>query len=439
MEDKDIEVLGNTEQFNFVDSSTNSFSDTNIEEVSEEAPVPNDSNIVMDTIEDNSIDTLEESTVTNDVTIDTNDVISENVTPIPETFPNNSSEVNTVVNDKPLQNKHNSYFNRITKYSICCIISVLAFICFLTFYSLISKKVITYSENSNLDYQVCLKENNYYQEKCLGSGIEYVSSITDFIRADFNYSAVYQTKMQKKFKYYIQSKLVINTDDESEKELLKKEKKLTEIKPVDLNGNVLSIAESVDISFAEFNNYAQSYKNDYSLLSNCNLIVSLILQDGKDEKEVSSLSVPLTKLTYNITKKDLKNEVNVYKADSNSILKYILLLATFASLALVVFSGYKLLGFLWKTKGKTPVYQKKLNHILNTYDRVIVTLNDKSTIVNDQEIYKVQTFLELLDVRDTIDKPILYYKVNNIKSEFYVQDINKTYKFTLKESDFDSK
>ena len=121
------------------------------------------------------------------------------------------------------------------------------------------------------------------------------------------------------------------------------------------------------------------------------------------------------------------------------ILKYILLLATFASLALVVFSSYKLLGFLWKTKGKTPAYQKKLNHILNTYDRVIVTLNDKSTIVNDQEIYKVQTFLELLDVRDTIDKPILYYKVNNIKSEFYVQDINKTYKFTLKESDFDSK
>jgi len=42
----------------------------------------------------------------------------------------------------------------------------------------------------------------------------------------------------------------------------------------------------------------------------------------------------------------------------------------------------------------------------------------------------------LLDARDTLEKPIVYVRVNNVKSEFYVEDIDKVYKYTMKESDF---
>jgi len=106
---------------------------------------------------------------------------------------------------------------------------------------------------------------------------------------------------------------------------------------------------------------------------------------------------------------------------------------------LILYSVYDLGKFLFKMRRKESAYDKKLKQILNTYDRVIITLEDKNTVNPDQDVYTVKSFLELLDVRDTIDKPILYHKVNNIKSEFYVQDINKTYKFTMKESDFEEK
>ena len=100
-------------------------------------------------------------------------------------------------------------------------------------------------------------------------------------------------------------------------------------------------------------------------------------------------------------------------------------------------SSISLIKFLLDTRNKTTEYQKKLSQILSTYDRVIISLKDSNSIVNNENVYKVNSFLELLDVRDTINKPILYHKVNNIKTEFYVQDVDKVYKYTMKESDFE--
>ena len=85
------------------------------------------------------------------------------------------------------------------------------------------------------------------------------------------------------------------------------------------------------------------------------------------------------------------------------------------------------------------VYDKELSNILNTYDRVIININDSlkyESSFQSKKVYKVTSFFELLDLRDTIDKPIIYQKINNIKSEFYVQDSDAIYKYTMKESDF---
>ena len=47
-------------------------------------------------------------------------------------------------------------------------------------------------------------------------------------------------------------------------------------------------------------------------------------------------------------------------------------------------------------------------------------------------IIKVENFLELVDVRDTLDKPILHVKINSIKDGFYVDEGNKVYEFIMK-------
>ncbi len=335
--------------------------------------------------------------------------------------------------------KHNSYQSRMIKYAVFSILSILLIIISFTSYRLLIKETSTYTENAKVSYQVCLKENNYYQDKCIGENAEYVAAITDTIRADFNYSAVYQEKEVNHYSYYLKSQIQMKTDDENEREFLNKEKKLTSLKKIDLNGNVLNIVESVEIPFKKYNDYAQNYKNDYGLINNSNLIISLVVKEGNKETEVSSITIPLTKLSYNISKKEINNEVKTYEIKTNKMVKYLLTAGMILGGLLTIISFLNILRFLWKTRTKKSSYQKKLQQILNTYDRVIITLEDKNTIINNQEVYKVKSFLELLDVRDTIDKPILYYKVNDIKTEFYVQDIHKTYKFTMKESDFEDK
>jgi len=371
--------------------------------------------------------------------------ISENYLNVQNNNTNISLENNNNHNDSnpPLNNTENKkyygYKYHVINYASICIISLVSLIIFLIGYNFTKEKTLLYTENSTANYQVCLKENDYYGDNCVNEDVQYVSAITDTIRADFNYNKVYEESQNKEYKYYIKSKLIIKTDDEAQKELLKQEKKLTKEEKVKVEKNVLSISSSIEIPFDKYNKYAAKYKSDYLLTNKSNLEISLVAKDKKNEEEVASINIPLTELTYNITKTEIKNKVGSYDVKSNSKINTLFIILIFISSIILIIAIIRLLKFLWKTRTKKSNYEKKLKQILNTYDRVIITLEDKNTIVNDTEVYTVKTFLELLDVRDTVDKPILYYKVNDIKTEFYVQDVNKTYKFIMKESDFEDK
>lgn len=327
----------------------------------------------------------------------------------------------------------------IVRYMLCSALLIICLGVSLLLYNQTRNNSAQYTVNSTVNYQVCLKKNDYYKAKCLSEGVEYLTSLTDVIRADFNYTEVYQEKVHKEYQYYIKSSIVIRTSEDGGKELYKKNSKLTKIESSVIDGNVVNIVESVDIPFPKNNTHAQKYINDYSLIGKGNLIVSLIIKDGKEEKEVSSLDIPLTQLTYNITKNELNNSVNKYKVESNNLPKNVFLALTIILGIITLIVAYKMLDYIINNKDTSSKYQHELKKILDIYDKVIVTLTDTTTIVNENEIYNVQTFLELLDVRDTVDKPILYHKVSDIETEFYVQDVDKTYLFKMKESDFINK
>ena len=335
-------------------------------------------------------------------------------------------------------NKYHGFEYYLTKYIIIILILVTVLIIFSVGYNFSKNDILKYTYNSKINYQVCLNENKYYKEQCLDENTEYISSITDKINIDFNYSGVYEDIQKRSAEYYIKSTLLIKTDSEDAKELYKDEDKLTKIKKININKNLVLINESVSIPFKEYNNYAEKYKNEYSLIGKGTLDISLIVKENNQEKEVSKVTIPLTELTYSISKQETNNKIETYPVTSHSKVKYFFIGLIIITLLVLAYSIYGLIKFLLRTIPKESKYRKKLKKILNVYDRVIITLEDKATIINDTEVYKVKTFLELLDVRDTIDKPILYYKVNEVKTEFYVQDENKTYKYVMKESDFEN-
>ena len=80
-----------------------------------------------------------------------------------------------------------------------------------------------------------------------------------------------------------------------------------------------------------------------------------------------------------------------------------------------------------------------MNEILTTYEKDIINSVGDYYAPSDSKLIKVSSIEELVNVRKMINKPIVYTKVNNVKSEFYLEDRDVIYKYTLKEADLEDK
>ena len=128
------------------------------------------------------------------------------------------------------------------------------------------------------------------------------------------------------------------------------------------------------------------------------------------------------------------NNVSIYKdfSISNQITLALSIISIIISLGFLV----RLIMFINKTSPKKTLYDLTLAKILREYDRVIV---DSKKIVNmDGEVIDVKSFNELLDVRDNIEKPIIFSEVHKgLKSIFIVKTSNETYRYVLKLADLE--
>lgn len=65
---------------------------------------------------------------------------------------------------------------------------------------------------------------------------------------------------------------------------------------------MFTISDSTEIPYRDINKLVVDYNNKYSLISNADLEVNFIV----DNKNISSLSIPMGKQTFTVSKKILK-------------------------------------------------------------------------------------------------------------------------------------
>ena len=191
----------------------------------------------------------------------------------------------------------------------------------------------------------------------------------------------------------------------------------------------------------------KEFKSTYGLSADSNLILSLRLEIKDKEGTVirnsnsnntTKITIPLTQQLVNIEldPEDVNNSNNirVYQDFSISnkttfILSIIIFLSAIASLV-------RLIVFIKKTSRKKSNYENVLSRILREYDRVIV--NAKKVPVITGDVIDVNSFNELLDVRDNIEKPIIFYELHKgQKSVFIVNSDTNVYRYILKQSDLE--
>ena len=150
-----------------------------------------------------------------------------------------------------------------------------------------------------------------------------------------------------------------------------------------------------------------------------------------------TVNIPLSEQMINITKGENIENSGSYTGTSNKtiinkVLYIVSILFAIIALALLV-ALYKI---IIKTSKQTSKYEKFISKTLRQYDSYI-TEADKTDDTKKRTIVRVNSFKELFDVRNSIEKTIIYIKVSDTKSKFEIIDTDTIYCYEVSEEDFE--
>lgn len=304
-------------------------------------------------------------------------------------------------------------------------------------------KSIEYIENSNLDYKVYLKENEFFEEEYLGKDNQYIASIIDYIATDFNYQlSASEPNIEYRYSYKIVA--TVNVENRiNHNSLYKMEEEL-----VVKNGCVantskkLDIKELVNIDYNKYNDIISKFIDMYDLESvNCTLelnmyinLLDLIKPVNAENTPALSMTIPLTTKTIAIDfESNIVNENKINVSKITNINKYLFILAILFVIDVLVI--IKLVTFIKDMKDEKSLYNMKVRKITSNYGSYIQKINNDFSF-NNYKILEIDSFKDLLQVKETINKPILMTeKESDMETNFFIpnNEIVYLYKLNIKE------
>ena len=308
-------------------------------------------------------------------------------------------------------------------------------------------KYAAYKESSNINYVVSLKDNNYFEEDYLEKDQTYISTLIKNISALFEYKLSFKDKIvDYHYSYYIES--VVNVKEKTSfSSLYNKTETILDTITQSTSANQLEIQENVEIDYNKYNDLMQGFVNVYdldevesTLTINMHVVVLGECQDFSEnqyEKSVISLSIPLTTKTVEIELSNnlvnTENRIELCESCKKCFIPLIFASICFIfALSLTIY----LLRFAISTRTPEIKYYKDLNKIKFNYGSYIQVLDSKLDLTK-YEVLKVNSFNDLLEIRDTIRQPILLSedKEKNRASFITFLNANSLYAFTLSVND----
>ena len=277
---------------------------------------------------------------------------------------------------------------------------------------------ITYKENSSINYKVYLKENQFFEKEYAEEKKQYIASLIEYIKADFNYTIDIE-KENVDFQYVYGIKAEVNVREKNkENSLYNFSETLLKDKEMSSNGQKnVSINTSVDIDYNHFNDVVKSFINIYKLDNiESNLIIKLYVKavgscsEFKDDENIDSvvsLIIPLTEKTMSI---DISNDLvdnnhSILICPSNNHTMLYLFISIFlivTDISLIIY----LIIYIKRTRTERDIYNIELKKILNEYHTYIQKVNNTFDLKGYQLVV-IDTFDDMLEIRETLSQPIL--------------------------------
>lgn len=306
--------------------------------------------------------------------------------------------------------------------------------------------LVIFNEGGNIDYKVRVtKDGDFYDREWLDRTLtSYVSSEVQEIRTELNYNVASNREAQINLEYDVLGKLLITERNENNKILDIKEYQL---KPITTKSGVTaeSISDVINIDYKFYENIVNDLKRAGGVSISSRLLVtyriktyatSSIVDDVFQSGNELSISIPLGEQTTGIStpKGSINDSKQFIKLSPFKKINYIYFgiggLFTIATLFLLVKTFFMYTG----QRLKESEYEKTKKSILKEFDRIIV---EADTITNGKEfdsVINVKSFNELVDVRDNLERPILFYENKKKRiSTFTVVDGDLVYVYKIRE------
>jgi len=322
--------------------------------------------------------------------------------------------------------------------------SVLAMILNKTYY-------VSYTEKSSVDYGVHLKNNDFYDESFLGKDYAYIASLIDTVEASFNYKVDMQSEEDINFNYTYRIDSVVQIKEKFSSKVLyapvyNEFAETTET----VSGKGIEISKTAFLDYEKYNKVAKSFIDAYNL---SNVDATLMLRMHVDVKGTSdafhdnensnsyiaSISIPLTLDTVEIkiTSAAPAEEVKILSYTTENIADFFRTVAIGAALLAVLLAAV-LWAYAYLSRNIDVTYDIKVAKLVRSYKSFIQKIRNRFDM-RSYQVLVIDTFNEMLEIRDTIQSPILMEE-NEDKTctRFFIPTSTKLlYLFEIKVDDYD--
>jgi hypothetical protein len=291
------------------------------------------------------------------------------------------------------------------------------------FFSMNKSTFIEYAEKGDVEYTVFLTDNDIFTEDSLGEDNMYVSALIKNVLAEFTYELQMEQAAEYSYSYSADAKIVIK--DKATKKLIYKGKLSPETPELLPEASVtlaeptqkLNVSKNVLIDYQAYDARAKEIIKALALKDvACTLEVTMNISvkgsaDGAEQNKVNnydfSLNMPLN------TEKVAFEQISAIPTGENKLIvtnedsaRTVFLIISIVLAALTVIFGLLFVAFIFLTRNTDINYSIKVKKVVSNYKsyiQKIVSPFDRT----GYQLLVMEDFTELLEIRDTIQSPIL--------------------------------
>ena len=323
--------------------------------------------------------------------------------------------------------------------------------CAFAYFRVSEDRYISYTESSTVDYKVQMKPDSFHEE-WLGPNQAYVASQIDNVSADFEYLMNMDTKdIAFYYTYKIDAVLNIMVTDYGNLSIFEKVYPLVEEMQVSsVKNNLIEIKENVIIDYDAYNNLANEFIDTYGFSKDVKSLLTVKLSvnvksfsnefatDGANSYQ-SSLTMPLTdratkvELSQSVPTGESKVLARKNQVNENIFKGISITTGSIDAVLLIIF-----VAFVFLTRNEDINYSIKVKKIFNGYRSFIQKINNEFD-TTPYRILMVDSFNEMLAIRDTIMSPILMHEnYDQTMTRFFIPTSSDLlYVFEIKVDNYD--